>query len=83
VIVVYSEALVLWSFRLSMLRLHLEAMNGILFAINRSDMRRIPIEIGSSNSKLFFVRIDPFPQLLAGGQSVDTCLALYAYDIGR
>ena len=45
-------------------------------------MRRISIEVWSSDSKLFFVRIDPFPHLLAGNPSLWTCLALDAHDIG-
>jgi hypothetical protein len=68
---------------LSMLRIPLEAVSGILFPINRSDMRRVSIKIWSSDSKLLFVRIDPFPQLRTGGQSLCPCLALYAHDIGR
>ena len=80
-IVVQSEPLVLLGLRFSMLRKRLDAVSGILFAIDRSDMRRVSIKIWSSDSKLFFVRIDPFPQLLTGSPSLRTCLALYADDI--
>ncbi len=66
-----------------MLRIPLSAVSGILFAINRSDMRWVSIEIWSSDSKLLFVRINPFPQLRTGSQALCTCLALYAHDIGR
>jgi len=66
-----------------MLRIPPEAVSGILFAINRSDMRRVSIEIWSSDSKLSFMGIDPFPQLSTGSQSLCPCLALYAHDIGR
>jgi len=66
-----------------MLRIPLEAVSGILFAINRGDMWRISIEIWSSDSKLLFVRIDPFPQLRTGSQSFCPCLALYANDVSR
>jgi hypothetical protein len=80
---VQSEPLVLLGLGFSMLRIRLDAVSGILFAINRSDMRWVSIEIWSSDSELFFVRIDPFPQLLTGSQSLCTCLALDAHDIGR
>src|SRR5713101_1195230 len=83
VIVVESEPRVLLGLRFSMLHIRLEAVCSVLFAINRSDMRWVSIEIWSSDSKLFFVRIDPFPQLLTGSQSLCTCLALDAHDIGR
>src|SRR6266404_967947 len=83
VIVAQSEPLVLLRLRFSMLCIRLDAVSGILFAIDRSDMRRVSIEIRSSDSKLFFVRSDPFPQLPTGSQSLCTCLALYAHDIGR
>ena len=82
-IVVQSERLVLLGLRFSMLRIRLDVVSGILFAINRSDMWWVSIEIWSSDSKVFFVRIDPFPQLLTGSPSLWTCLALYAHDIGR
>ena len=82
-IVAQSQPLGLLGLRLSMLRIRLDAVNGIFFAIDRADMRRVSIEIWSADSKLFFVRIGPFPQLLAGSQSLRTCLALYADDIGR
>src|SRR5262249_16785576 len=59
------------------------AVSGILFAIDRSDMRRGSIEIGSSDSKLLFVSIDPFPQLLTGSQSFPPCLGPFPHDIGR
>ena len=82
-IVVQSEPLVLPGLRFSMLRIRRDVVSGILFAIDRGDMRRVPIEIRSSDSKFFFVRIDPFPQLPAGSQSLRTGLALYAHKIGR
>src|SRR5215470_8497577 len=77
-IIVQSEPLVCLSPRFCMLRIRLDAVRGILFAINWSDMRRVSIEIWSSDSELFFVRIDPFPHLLGGSQSLCTGLALYA-----
>ena len=82
-IVVQSEPLVLLGLRLSMLRIRLDAVSGILFAVDRGDMRRISIEIWSADSKVVFVRIDPVPQLPTGSQPLRTCLALYADDIGR
>src|SRR6266850_959818 len=78
-----SEALVLRGLGFSMLRIPLEAVSGILFAIYRSDMRWVSIEIWSSDPKLLFVRIDRFPQLRTGSQSLCPCLALYAHDIDR
>jgi len=69
---VQSGRLLLDGLRFSMLSIRLEAMSRILFAIDRSNVRRVPIEVGSPNPKLFFVRIDPFPQLLTGSQSLST-----------
>jgi hypothetical protein len=54
VIVAQSGPLVLLRLRFSMLRIRLDAVSGILFAIDRSDMRRVSIEIWSSDSKLLF-----------------------------
>ena len=82
VVVVESEPRVLLR-PFSMLRMRLDAVSGILFVIDRSDMRGVSIKIGSSDSKLFFVRIDPFPQLLTRSRSLCTRLALYAHDIRR
>jgi hypothetical protein len=79
---VESGPQVLRGIRFNMLQTRFKAVLGILFAINRSDMRRVSIEIGSSDSKLFLVRIDPFPQLLTASQSLCTCLAFDAHDIG-
>src|SRR5215831_9623944 len=59
---VQREPRVLPGLRLNMLRVRLDAVSGILLAIDRGDMRRIEIEVGSADAKLFFVRIDPFPQ---------------------
>src|SRR5260370_16741536 len=66
-----------------MFRIRLGVVRRIWLAIDRSDVRRVSIEIGSSDTKLFLVRIDPFPQLLTGNPSLCPCLALYAHDIGR
>src|SRR6266436_170543 len=82
-IVMASEPRVLLGLRFSMLHIRLEAVFSVLFAINRSDMRWVSIEIWSSDSKLFFVGIDPIPQLLTRSQSLRTCLALNAHDIRR
>ena len=45
-----SEALVLRGLGIGMLRIPPEAVSGILFAINRSDMWWVSIEIWSSDS---------------------------------
>src|SRR5215831_14664455 len=83
VIVLQSEPRVRLGLRCSLLRIPPDAVSGILFAIDRTDMRWVSIEIGSADSKLFLVRIDPFPQLPTRSQSLCPCLALYADDIGR
>src|SRR5262249_42719167 len=72
VIVVQSELRALLRLPFRMLLMRRDAVSGILFVINRSDMRRVSIKIGSSDSKLFFVRIDPFPQLLTRSRSLCT-----------
>jgi len=82
-IVVQCQPLALPGRQFGVSFVRLDAVGRVLRAIDRSDMRRISIEVWSSDSKLFFVGIDPVPQLLTGSQSLRTCLALYAYDIGR
>src|SRR5262245_22235671 len=44
-------------------------------------MRRILVEVRSSDPKLFLVRIDPLPQNFAFGASLRTCRALHAHEI--
>jgi len=41
------------------------AFIGIFLAVDRPDMRRIFIEVRSSDPKLFAVRIDPLPRVFA------------------
>src|SRR5260370_10639812 len=82
-IVAQSQPLVPLGLRFGLFRIRLDVVSRIFPAIDRSDVRRVSIEIGSSDTKLFFVRIDPFPQLLTGNPSLCPCLALYAHDIGR
>src|SRR5215469_10601643 len=81
--VVRSEPRVFPGLRFDGLRVQPGAVSGILLAIDRGDMRRVEIVVGSSDAKLFFMQIDPFPQLLTGGPSVGSRRALYAHDIGR
>ena len=69
--------------RFRLLHSGLEPVSSILFTINWRDMRWVSIEIWSSDSKLFFVGIDPVPHLLTGSRLLRTSLALYAHDIGR
>ena len=38
------------------------ALIGVFFAVDRRNVRRIFIEIGSSNPKFLAVRVDPLPQ---------------------
>jgi hypothetical protein len=64
------------------LRLRPAAFIGIFFAVDRRNMRRILVEIRSSDPKLFFVRIDRLPQDFTPLASLRTCLALYAHEIG-
>jgi hypothetical protein len=59
------------------------ALNGILFAVDRRNMRWILIEIRSPDTDVFAVGIDPFPQIFSCTVAFGTCLALYAHDIGR
>src|SRR5260370_27538075 len=82
-IVAQSQPLVPLGLRFGLFRIRLDVVSRIFPAIDRSDVRRVSIEIGSSDTKLFFVRIDPFPQLLTGNPSLCPCLALYAHDLGR
>jgi hypothetical protein len=79
---VLTVLLVILGLGFSMLRIRLDAVSGILFAINRTDMRWVSIKIWSSDPKLFFVRVDPCPQLPTGNQSRCPGLALYAHDVG-
>jgi hypothetical protein len=58
------------------------ALVGIFPAIDRRDMRRVSIEIRTSDPKFLLVRIDPLPQLFARGVSLRTVLALNAHDVG-
>src|SRR5262245_37975292 len=55
----------------------------IFLAVDRSDMRRIAIVIGAAHAKLLAVRIDPFPEDLAGRLPLSARVALDADDIGR
>ena len=58
-------------------------LSGIFFAINRRNMRRILVEIRSTDPKFFFVRVDPLPQDFAPRASLRARLALHAHKIGR
>src|ERR1043165_848891 len=64
-------------------RLRAAPLGGILLAIDRSDMRRIPIKIRAPDPEVLLVRIDPFPKLFARGETLQTGLALDAHEIGR
>ena len=59
------------------------ALNGIFFAVDRRNMRRILTGIRSPDTEVFAVGIDPFPLVFSCPVSLGTCLALYAHDIGR
>src|SRR5258708_35413319 len=82
-IVAQSQPLVPLGLRCGLFRIRLDVVSRIFPAIDRWLVRPVPNEIGSSDTKPFFVRIDPFPQLLTGNPSLCPCLALYAHDIGR
>src|SRR5260370_37023220 len=82
-IVAQSQPLVPLGLRFGLFRIRLDVVSRIFPAIDGSDMRRVSIEIGSSDTKIFIVRIDPLPQLLTGTPSLCPCLALHADDIGR
>ena len=65
------------------LRNRAHALSGIFRAIERRHVRRVAIEIRAPDPKLFFVRIDPLPQLLARGISLKSVVPFDAYEIGR
>ena len=58
-------------------------VRGILSAIDRSDMRRVPAEIWAPNPELLPLRINPFPELFGGSPSLVAGSALDTHDIGR
>src|SRR5258708_12775432 len=64
VIVAQSQPLVPLGLRFGMFRIRLGVVRRIFLAIDRSDVRRVSIEIGSSDPKLLLVRIHQFPQSL-------------------
>src|SRR5262249_33610818 len=73
-----------FSFRPRVLRFGAAAaLNGIFFAVDRRNMRRISIEIRSPDAEVFAVRIDPLPQIFRCTGLLGTRRALYADDIGR
>jgi hypothetical protein len=55
----------------------------ILLAIDGSHMRRIPVQIGTSDSELISVVIDPFPENMAVAKSFRTRCSPDAHDICR
>ena len=59
------------------------AMIGIFLSVDRSDVRRIPAEIGPPDAELLAVGIDPFPERFTGGQTLGPRRAIDADDIGR
>src|SRR5712691_1571455 len=81
--VVRSQPVAFVRFCFRELRLRPAALIGIFLAVDRSNMRRISIEIRSPDPELFAVRIDPLPQYLTGTQSLRTRCALDAHEIGR
>src|ERR1700753_440551 len=42
----------------------------ICLAVHRRDMRRVPVEIGASDSEFLSVRIDPLPELFGIGPTL-------------
>jgi hypothetical protein len=58
------------------------AVSGIFLAVDRCQMRRIPIEIRSADAKLLAVCIDPFPEAFGGNPSLCPRRAFDADDIG-
>ena len=57
------------------------ALGGKFPAIDRREMWRVAIEIGPADAKLRLVRIDPLPQLLARGESLQTGLPVDAHNV--
>jgi hypothetical protein len=64
-------------------RMGVTAFVGIFLAVDRPDVGRISIEIRPSYAELFFVRIDPLPQVFACNPSLTTGRTLDADNIGR
>src|ERR1700692_2001019 len=58
------------------------AMGGIFHAVGRCQMRRISVEIGSPDSELLAVCINPFPEVFRGSPSLSLGPAFDAHDIG-
>jgi hypothetical protein len=83
VIVVHSQPVAPVLCQSGELRLRPAAFIGIFLAVDRCNMRRIPVEIRSPDPKLLFVRIDPLPQDFAPLASLQTCLPLHADEISR
>jgi hypothetical protein len=81
-IITRSDPVALLHIRSRVLSFRLAAVSGIFLAVDRCHMRWISIEIGSSDSKLLPVCIDPFPEDFSGSPSLCPCGAFDAHDIG-
>ena len=57
-------------------------MIGIFLSVDRSDVRRIPAEIGPPDAEFWPVRIDPLPELFSGGAPLRSRVALDAHNVG-
>ncbi|ODM79855.1 hypothetical protein A6X20_25615 [Bradyrhizobium elkanii] len=56
-------------------------MSSILPTIDRCEMRRVSIQIWTSNSELLFVLVDPFPQSLGLDCTLLLAAAIHADDV--
>ena len=82
-IIARSQVLALLRVRSGVMSFRYAMVSGIFLAVDRCDMRRIPVGIGPPDSKLLAVRIDPFPEVFTGDISLIPRRALDAHDIGR
>lgn len=65
------------------LRLRCTVVIGILFAIDRRDVRRISIRVRSADTEFLAVLVYPFPQFFTGNPSFASVFAFYTYEIDR
>src|SRR6185369_10169304 len=82
-IVPHGQALSLLHIQCRVSRCPSAVVISVLLAIDGRDVRRIPVEIGTSDSELLAVLIDPFPEGFGGNPSLGACSAFDTHDVGR
>src|SRR5262249_29207206 len=65
------------------LRLWFTVVVGVFCTVDRRDMRRVPIQVGSPDTKFLAVLVDPFPQFFACKPPFARRLAVHAHEIDR